>query len=68
MKILRKKDMLALTGVSATTLWRWERAGLLPKRVRLGPGAIGWIEEEIYAWLTTRPRGMAFGKIQGDVQ
>ena len=28
-------------GVSRTTWWRWERDGLVPKRIQLGPNTKG---------------------------
>jgi prophage regulatory protein len=31
-----------------------EARGEFPKRVRLGPRAIGWIEEEIDKWIAER--------------
>lgn len=33
---------------------RLEKAGLFPRRVRLGAGRVGWIEEEIDAWIESR--------------
>ncbi len=31
---------------------RLERKGKFPKRVRLGPGTIGWVESEIAAFIS----------------
>ena len=36
------------------TLWRGVRAGTFP--AELGPNSIGWFEDEIDAWLASRPR------------
>ena len=33
------------------TYWRWERAGLFPERVRIGPNSIGYRESEINEWI-----------------
>ena len=33
--------------VSKTTLWRQEKRGLFPKRVRPTAGTVAWIESEI---------------------
>ena len=33
---------------------RLEAAGLFPKRVRLGAGRVGWVEQEVLNWLTLR--------------
>ena len=31
-----------------------EKAGLFPRRVKLGAGRVGWVEEEIDAWIESR--------------
>lgn len=59
MTVLRTDDVTRLTGLSRTTLWRLERRGTFPSRLRLGPGSVGWIEEEVLEWIAARPRGMA---------
>ncbi len=38
----------------ASTVWRWERDGLFPKRIKLGPHAVGWLESEVDAWIAKR--------------
>jgi predicted DNA-binding transcriptional regulator AlpA len=59
MLILRAAAVIRLTGLSRTTLWRLERQGEFPARVRLGLNSVGWREEEIARWINTRPRGRA---------
>lgn len=53
-RFLRKPEMIKRTGVSDTTLWRWEKAGLFPKRIQLGPNVSGWLESEFDAWKAAR--------------
>ena len=36
--------------------WRDVRDGRLPQPIELGPNSIGWFEDEIDAWLASRPR------------
>jgi prophage regulatory protein len=59
MLILRTADVIRVTGLSRTTLWRLERQGDFPTRVRLGLNSVGWREDEIARWIDTRPRGLA---------
>ncbi len=33
---------------------RLEKQGKFPKRVRLGPNRVGWVESEILQWLADR--------------
>jgi predicted DNA-binding transcriptional regulator AlpA len=56
--MLRISDVTRLTGLSRTTLWRLERQGQFPTRVRLGLNSVGWRDEEVEHWVETRPRGM----------
>ena len=50
----RKKAVVALTSLSATTLWRLTRRGEFPQPIRLSSGAVGWLDSEIMAWLAER--------------
>jgi prophage regulatory protein len=57
MRILRKPAVLAKTGLSYPTIYRHIQAGTFPQQVELGPNSVGWIEEEIDAWIASRRRG-----------
>jgi len=59
MNILRTNAVVKATGLSRTTLWRLERRGDFPKRIRLGPNSRGWLQSEIQEWIESRPRGMS---------
>lgn len=50
-KILRKKDVKEITGLSDTTLWRLEKEAKFPRRLQLGGGAVGWLQEEVEGWI-----------------
>jgi prophage regulatory protein len=53
-KVVRRKQLLELIGVSAATQWRMEKAGLFPPRFRLGKGSVGWHLKEVEEWLRNR--------------
>lgn len=59
MKVIHYDEVQRLLGVSRTTLWRWERNGLFPARIKLGPNSVAWSEAEVAAWLASRPRPSA---------
>jgi prophage regulatory protein len=59
LKIIKLKDVIELTGLSRSTIWRLERQGNFPQRVHLGERSMGWLEEEVDAWLNSRPRGIS---------
>ena len=39
---------------SASHLWRLERAGQFPKRVRLGGNRVAWVQSEVSAWVESK--------------
>ena len=57
-RILRLKDVLHVTGLCKSTLYRYMAEGRFPRSVRLNPdygnrGAVGWPESVIQEWLST---------------
>ncbi len=55
-KILRPKEVRELIGKSRVQIWRDIRAGRFPAPISLGPNSTGFFEDEILAWLASRPR------------
>jgi len=53
-QIIRPRNLPAITGISRTSIWRAERAGDFPKRIRLSAGAVGYRMTEIQEWLNSR--------------
>ena len=53
-KIIRKKDLCEHLGISAATLYRWEREGIFPKRKKIGPYLVGWLASEVEDWIRSR--------------
>jgi predicted DNA-binding transcriptional regulator AlpA len=53
-KIVRSKEVQAITGLSRTTLWRLERAGKFPARIALSTSNVGWRLSDIQEWIRTR--------------
>lgn len=49
-KNLRLRDVIALTGLSKTTIHRLEAAGRFPRRRKVGLRAVAWLASEIEAW------------------
>ena len=50
-RVLRIKEVVSLTGLSRTTLWRMERRGEFPARLRLSVGSVGWRYSDIQNWI-----------------
>lgn len=54
-RLLSLRQVKAITGVSSTTLWRWQRTGRFPLRRSLSNSRIAWLESEVMEWIRTRP-------------
>lgn len=54
MKLLSKRQVKERVLYSFAHIDRLERAGKFPKRVQLGQHRVGWVEDEIDAWLMAR--------------
>jgi prophage regulatory protein len=50
-QIYRTKDVLQITGLSRTTLWRWAKSGCFPAHIKLGNRNIGWVSTDIDEWI-----------------
>lgn len=56
-RILRKKEVLHITGISAATLYRLIAKGAFPgsKKLTGDDGrAVGWLDSDIQSWVSTR--------------
>ncbi|MCV6588510.1 MAG: AlpA family transcriptional regulator [Marinobacterium sp.] len=50
-RILRRKQVEELTGLSRTTIYDRMKAGKFPRSIPLGGRAVGWLEQDIQAWI-----------------
>jgi prophage regulatory protein len=55
-RMLRMRDVLAMTGISRSTLWRKIRAGDFPAPFELGVNTVAFESDAVDAWLKSRPR------------
>ena len=53
-RILRCKDVMALTGLSRSTLYVMMSEGTFPASVKLSKRAVGWRAAVVQAWLDAR--------------
>ena len=63
-KLLSKKEVLELVGLSFPTIWGQMRKGTFPRSVILGDGAftkVAWHQSEIEDWIRQRPRRKYLG-------
>ena len=55
LRILRRPEVVAATGLSSTRIDELEREGRFPARRRLSQRAAGWLSSEIEEWIASRP-------------
>ena len=54
--LLRTPEVLRLTSISRSHLYRETAAGRFPKPVRATPAHIAWRASEVADWIANRPR------------
>ncbi len=52
--VLRLPVVMARTGLSRSTIYAKIAAGAFPEPINLGARAVGWLADEIEAWLMAR--------------
>jgi prophage regulatory protein len=53
-RFLNLNETAKFAGISRSTLLRYEKADLFPRRRRLGPGRVAWAVSELEAWADAR--------------
>jgi prophage regulatory protein len=50
------KTVIAKTGLSRPSIYRYMQRGRFPPRRRVGPNRVAWVVSEILAWIEVCPR------------
>lgn len=50
-RLLKFESVCGLVGLSRTTLWRLEKVGAFPRRVKVTSRCVRWRLSEINAWI-----------------
>ena len=53
-RFIGETEIKAITSLSRTTRWRLERAGNFPKKRKISPNRIAWLESEVLAWIEAK--------------
>jgi prophage regulatory protein len=51
---LRLPEILRRVPYSEAHIWRLEKAGKFPRRVRIGANRIAWVESEVNNWVSSK--------------
>ena len=55
-RLLTRREIEERCGIARTTIYRKMREGSFPEPLQIGARAVRWPENEIEAWLASRPR------------
>ena len=64
MKILKAKEVASMINLSRVTIWRLEKEGKFPQRIRISTKRIGWLEDEVTKWIKKRPRVVSESEVK----
>ena len=54
LRLLRFSEVRLRTGLSRSTIWRMERSGMFPKRVKVSVNVVAWREDEVGEWIRSK--------------
>ena len=53
-RLLKRREVEAITGLSKSHLYDLMKRGLFPLPVRISTKAVGWVSHEVHAWVAAR--------------
>lgn len=53
-RFIGEAEIKKITSLSRSTRWRLERSGGFPKKRRISPNRVAWLESEILDWIEAR--------------
>ncbi len=54
MKFIKLRDVIELTSLARSTIYKFVAEGRFPKQVSLGGNCVAWVEDEVMEWLEAR--------------
>jgi prophage regulatory protein len=54
LRLLRFGEVRQRTGLSRSTIWRMERRGAFPRRIKVSLNVVAWREDEVSEWIGSK--------------
>ncbi|WP_278420104.1 helix-turn-helix transcriptional regulator [Stutzerimonas kunmingensis] len=54
MKLIRLRQVMEVTGLGRSTIYKYIAENCFPKPVQLGERSVGWVESEVHEWIMER--------------
>jgi len=51
MRIIRLKEVMKMTGLGRSTVYKYIAESTFPRPVSLGDRCVGWLESEVFGWI-----------------
>jgi len=51
---MRLKDVMKVTGLGRSTIYKYISEGQFPEQISLGARAVGWVDSEIDDWVMSK--------------
>ena len=67
-QVLKLKDVVAITSLSRSTIYRLASSGEFPRPIKLACHASGWLREDVENWLSVRKAVSSWSEFQGDAK
>lgn len=58
-KLLRIKQVEEITGMSRSTIYRMERGGLFPRRIKVSRRLVAWHDHAVTGWISQKCRAQS---------
>jgi predicted DNA-binding transcriptional regulator AlpA len=64
-RLIDAKELRKLVPYSRTTIWRLEKSGLFPNRIKLGPCRVAWSYSDVTRWIECKRQGLIWQSDDG---
>lgn len=54
MKFIKISEVMALTSLARSTVYKFASEGRFPKQVALGANCVAWVEQEVLDWIAAK--------------
>lgn len=54
MRLIRLKEVMRVTGLARSTIYKYIAEESFPKSVSLGARCVGWVDDEVQDWIMAR--------------
>jgi prophage regulatory protein len=54
MQVLRLPQVRQVTGLGRSMIYQLEAERRFPRRIKIGARAVGWLQDEVQAWVAAR--------------